>query len=379
MDNAGMQDSPRAKIYSSIKLRLSIVGMALEAALLIIWAFSPLSRELVNYIEFLYFSPWIQFFLFFLILGSSFSILGLLLDYYGGYVIEHEFGLSTQSFGKWLFEHTKSLLISALISIPLGFLFFFLVRTCGSYTYLIFATVLFFFSVLLARVAPVVLFPLFYKFVALPDGEVRNRLSSLLDREKIAFRGIFSFNMSKNTRKANAAMAGIGKSRRIILSDTLLESFTPEEVESVFAHEVGHYRHKHIPLLVCVNGILIYLSFFLCGLLYSRTISLMGFLSESDIAALPILILYLSAFGLAVMPLSNMLSRRCERQADAYAIESTKNPEAFISAMERLASMNLSEKQPHPLVEFFFHGHPSIAKRIAFARSKLTSSREAGE
>ncbi|HNX60984.1 MAG TPA: M48 family metalloprotease, partial [Spirochaetota bacterium] len=251
--------------------------------------------------------------------------------------------------------------------------------TCGSYTYLIFATVLFFFSVLLARVAPVVLFPLFYKFVALPEGEVRSRLSSLLDREKIAFKDIFSFNMSKNTRKANAAMAGIGKSRRIILSDTLLESFTPAEIESVFAHEVGHYRHKHIPLLVCVNGILIYLSFFLCGLLYSRTISLMGFLGESDIAALPILILYLSAFGLAVMPLSNMLSRRCERQADAYAIESTKNPEAFISAMERLASMNLSEKQPHPLVEFFFHGHPSIAKRIAFARTRITSSREAGE
>ena len=379
MDNAGMQDSPKAKIYSSIKLRLSLIGMALEAALLLVWAFSPLSRELVNYIEFLYFSPWIQFFLFFLVLGASFSILGLLLDYYGGYVIEHAFGLSTQTLGKWFFEHMKSLLISALISIPLGFLFFFLVRSCGSYTYLIFATVLFFFSVVIARVAPVVLFPLFYKFVALPDGEVRNRLSSLLEREKIAFKGIFSFNMSKNTRKANAAMAGIGKSRRIILSDTLLESFTPAEIESVFAHEVGHYRHRHIPLLVCVNGILIYLSFFLCGLLYSRTISLMGFLGESDIAALPILILYLSAFGLAVMPLSNMLSRRCERQADAYAIESTKNPEAFISAMERLASMNLSEKQPHPLVEFFFHGHPSIAKRIAFARTRITSSRVAGE
>jgi len=380
MDKENIHEVSRAKIYSSIKLRLSLLGMFLEAALLIVWAFSPLSRELVNYIEFCYFNPYIQFFLFFAVLGSSFYMLGLIMDLYGGYFIEHAFGLSTQTIGKWVFEHIKSLLISVLISVPLGFLFFFLVRTGGEYTYLIFATVLFFFSVILARVAPVILFPLFYTFTLLPEGDVRTRLTDLLAREKILFSGIFSFNMSKNTRKANAALSGIGKSRRIILSDTLLESFTPDEIESVFAHEIGHFKHKHILIQVLANGVLMYLSFFLCGLLYARTIAAMGFLHESDIAALPILVLYLSAFGLIVMPFSNMLSRWCERQADAYALDSTGNPEAFISAMERLASMNLSEKQPHPLAEFFLHGHPSIAKRIAYARARTTvSSGEAGE
>ncbi|HEY1405943.1 MAG TPA: M48 family metalloprotease, partial [Spirochaetota bacterium] len=319
MDQKLAGDSPEAKVYSAIKLRLTILSILLESALLGVWAFTSFSRELVNYIEFYYYNPYLQFTVFISVVGGSFLLLGLLLDLYGGYYIEHAFHLSTQTFTRWCLEHAKSLAVSIVIALPLSLLFFYLVRACGSSSYLVFATILFLFSVVLARIAPVILFPLFYRFTTLPEGDVRSRLSALLDKEKISFREIYSFNMSKNTRKANAALAGMGKSRRIILSDTLLSSFTPAEIEVIFAHEVGHYRHRHILTQVIVSGCAIYLSFFLCGISYTHTIAAMGFLHEYDIAALPILVLYLSLFGLLTMPLTNLLSRHFERQADAYA------------------------------------------------------------
>jgi STE24 endopeptidase len=184
-------------------------------------------------------------------------------------------------------------------------------------------------------------------------------------------RGIFSFNLSKSTRKANAAFAGIGKSRRIILSDTLLESFSPAEIETIFAHELGHLRGGHITRSIILNGLVIFGSFFICGKLYAMTILNMGFIHAYDIAALPVFAFFLSILGLVIMPISNVYSRHLERAADEYAIAHSQNPEAFISALNKLAKVNNAERTPFPAAEFLFHSHPSIAKRIERARKGI--------
>lgn len=358
-----------AKVYSAIKLRLSAAGIAANFVLLALFAFTPLSRLIVNEIEFRFADPYAQFGLFVLAAGVVFSAVDLLFDFYGGYYIEHLFSLSNQTLLKWGLERAKSALVGAAIGAPLLFLFYFLIRSLGANWWWVFACAVFALSVLLARVAPVLIFPLFYKFSPLGEGEVRDRISVLLKREGVAFRDIFSFNMSKNTKKANAALAGFGGSRRILLSDTLLETFTPAEIEVVFAHELGHFRRKHILKNVAVSGAIIFLSFFLCGLIYEKTLFSLGYIDLHDIAALPALLLYLSVFGFLMMPATNALSRVFEREADRYALEKTGMSAEFISAMEKLAVQNLADKEPRPIVEFFFYSHPSLSKRIAAAEA----------
>jgi STE24 endopeptidase len=232
-------------------------------------------------------------------------------------------------------------------------------------------------AVVLARLAPVVIFPLFYRFSRLEDGEIAERISGLLRSRNVGFEGIYSFNMSRDTKKANAGFAGMGRGKRIILSDTLVKEFTPGEIAVIFAHELGHYQLMHLWKGLGLTIGIILLSFYLCGQAYAATVAAMGFAGLHEIPAIPILILYLSVFGFLIMPATNAFSRAHEREADRYALEATGDAASFISSMERLADMNLSDRDPHPAVEFLFHGHPSIRKRIAFAEGwrgdRLTS------
>jgi STE24 endopeptidase len=197
-----------------------------------------------------------------------------------------------------------------------------------------------------------------------------NRLAKL---GKFNLDGIYRFNMSKNTKKANAAFTGLGKSKRIILGDTLLESFTGDEIETVFAHEVGHYAHKHLLIGIITGTVSSYLSLFLADMIYQSVVRSYHFQGIDDLAVLPILTIALTVITVIFSPISNALSRRNERQADRYALRNSSQPSAFISAMEKLAEQNLADRTPHPLVEFLFHGHPSVEKRIKFSKAILDS------
>jgi len=141
----------------------------------------------------------------------------------------------------------------------------------------------------------------------------------------------------------------------------------------VFAHEMGHYRRRHILKGIVMSTVIIFISFFLCGESYRLTLALYGYTQVYDIAALPILFFYLALFGLLITPLSNAVSRRYERAADRYALEVTGDSGAFISAMNKLADLNLADREPNPVTEFLFYSHPSIKKRIAFARDRADS------
>jgi len=357
-----------AKQYNRLKIRIAVVDLAISSVFISLLAFSGASRLLVGLLQPCAGNDYLLFMYFIGAIALFAALAGLPLDFYLSYLVERRFGLSRQSLPAWLLERAKSAILSVALGIPVALAFYYFIQLSDEWWWLYFGSLIFLLTVLLARLAPVLIYPLFYRFTPLQDQALRERLSRLLEAYGIGFRGIFSFNMSKNSLKANAGFTGIGRSRRIILSDTLLERFTHDEIAVVFAHEMGHYLGRHIAKNIIMSGALILTAFFLCGRLYSWSISALGYSSLQEIAALPVLFFYLSLFGLVLMPSTNALSRHHEREADRFAIESTGEAQTFIAAMEKLASMNLSDREPHPLVEFFFYSHPSIRKRIEAAR-----------
>jgi STE24 endopeptidase len=179
--------------------------------------------------------------------------------------------------------------------------------------------------------------------------------------------GVFRFDMSRRTKAANAALAGLGGTRRIILGDTLLNEFSADEVEAVIAHELGHHVHRDIPLGILVSSGLTLAGLYLASLALDRGAAFFGFAGPADIAALPLFALTLGLFGVLSLPLNNAYSRWRERRADAYALDATRKPQAFADAMTRLANQNLADADPEPWVVWLLYSHPPIRDRVAQA------------
>jgi STE24 endopeptidase len=175
--------------------------------------------------------------------------------------------------------------------------------------------------------------------------------------------------MSKNTKKANAAFTGLGKTKKIILGDTLIENYSYDEIDTVIAHELGHYKHKHIVKNIIIGTLFSFLTFFLIAVLYEFSLSWFEFGSRTEIAALPLLSIWGMIIGLVLSPISNIISRTFEYQADEYAVNATSNGEAFIRTLSRLNEQNMGDEDPHPFIEWFFYSHPSVKKRISFIES----------
>ena len=365
--DAGLPPSRRAKVYNRTRIIVSFVSAGVTLLYLAALIITGASRSLGGWAHSSTPSPFAALLLFCLVAGTGQLALTLPLGFFAGFVIEHRYGLSNQSFGRWTVEHLKAL----AVGIPVAACGIVVVYGCigrfGELWWIPVGALLTFWSVLLARLAPVLLFPLFYTFTPLGHGPVNDRITRLCATAGIPFKGIFTFNLSKNTKKANAGFAGIGRSKRIILADTLTRDFTEEEIESVFAHELGHYVHHHIVIGLITGTVSVFAGLFITSILYTWSLRSAGFTSPTDFAALPLLAIWLSLFGLATSPLGNALSRRHERQADRYAVQTTGNPDAFISALRKLADTNLADPDPHPAVEFLLYSHPAIARRIRAA------------
>jgi STE24 endopeptidase len=228
--------------------------------------------------------------------------------------------------------------------------------------------ILLFFSVVMANLAPILIFPLFYKFTPLPEGELTQRLLALAQRAHTKVRGVFSMQMSNKTTAANAALMGLGNTRRIVIGDTMLDRYTPDEIEVVLAHELGHHVHHDIWKLIISQAVLTLGGLYIANLFLHWIVDTQhAYLALTDAATLPFFFLLTGVFGLIVMPIGNTYSRLIEHQADEYALQVTRNPAAFKSAMTRLANQNLAELEPSPIFEFLFHDHPSIGKRLKHA------------
>jgi STE24 endopeptidase len=249
-------------------------------------------------------------------------------------------------------------------------------RTAPDTWWLLTAGFLLLFNVLLANLAPVLLFPIFYKFSPLNEehADLQERLIRLAKRAGTNVEGVYKFDMSRRTKSANAGLTGLGNTRRIILGDTLLEEFSPDEIETVLAHELGHQKNRDIPLGMAVQTIMTLGGLYLTSLGLSWGISQFGFGSISDIAALPLFALFMGAYGLLVMPLSNGFSRWREWLADDFALHLTGKGEAYASALTRLSNQNLAEVNPDPWVEFLLSSHPALEKRIRNANLYQSST-----
>ena len=226
------------------------------------------------------------------------------------------------------------------------------------------AILLFLVSVVLARIIPTIILPLFYKIIPIENEELKLRINKLAVNAGIKVENVYSFDMSKNTKKANAAFTGLGKSKRIILGDTLLNNFSLDEIETVIAHELGHYKKKHILKNIIIGTVSSFLTLFLISLLYDNTLGLFGFKDRSAIAAFPLISIWAMIIGLIQLPFTNMISRKFEYEADNYSILVTKKPQVFADALNKLNKQNLGDENPHPLVEWYFNSHPSVSRRI---------------
>ena len=361
----------QAKQYARINRRLWLVGMLLSALYALAWLFFGWAIGLRDWLTGISSNPWFLVAGFIAIFGGIYAIVTLPLEYYSGFVLPHRFDQSNQTLKDWIVDQLKGLAIGLPLGLLLLELLYLALRATGNLWWLWAAGGLLVFNVLLSNLAPVLIMPIFNKFVPLGDAhaDLAERLLKLAEKANTKVRGVFKFDMSKRTKSANAALTGIGNTRRIVLGDTLINEFTPDEIETVLAHELGHHVHNDLPLMIAFGTLSTTLSLYLASLALNWAIGFFGFTGPADVAALPALMLILGAYGLVTMPLDNAISRWRESMADDYSLQSTGKTEAFASAFTRLANQNLGEVDPEKWVVFLFYSHPPLGQRIEKAHT----------
>jgi STE24 endopeptidase len=357
----------RARAYHRRQLVLSLAELALSAVYLIALVETRAAVHLAERLATWTPRWWLALAAAVLVLGGGYRLLSLPLAWLGGFWLPRRYGLLHQSLGRWLWDGAKTALIGGILGLVAVEILYGLMRW-SPWWWLWGAVVFLGGYALLALVAPVWLVPLFYRLTPLPDGPLRSRLLALAARVGVPVTGVWVVDQSRKSRTANAAVTGLGRTRRILLFDTLLDTFTADEVEAVLAHELAHQLHGDIRRGLLVQGALTLVTFWLAsGALQAGGVWL-GLDGPADIGGLPLFGLVLLGAGLAALPLANGWSRHVEHAADRFALEMLPGPGPFIGAMERLATLNLAERDPHPVEEFFLYSHPPIGRRIAYAR-----------
>jgi STE24 endopeptidase len=362
-------DSPEARRYNRIRRWLGFADFGIGAALLIVLLMTGWTGWLRDHAYrwgFQNYTLAVFLYLLFLLLISR--ALGFPLDYYG-FRLERKFQLSTQKLRSWMWDECKGFLVGLVLGSIVVELLYFTIRQFPQHWWLITWALFMGLFILLAQLAPVVLFPIFYKFEPLDNEDLRRRLVRLGERSGTRVRGIYRWKLSEKSKKANAALTGIGHTRRIILADTLLDNYAPEEIEAILAHELGHQVHRHILKSIFIQAAITLLGFWVANWVLHYSVDHHMFEELSDFANLPLLVIVATALSFLLMPALNAYSRYNERQADQYAFESIGSVEPFISSMNKLADQNLAERAPSRWVEWFFHSHPAISKRVAAAQA----------
>ncbi|MEJ5241576.1 MAG: M48 family metallopeptidase [Anaerolineales bacterium] len=360
----------KAKEYARLRRRLWLVGLLFSLLYAVLWIVSGWGVALRAWLEGFTTNQWLIVPAFVVVFGGIFFLLNLPLTFYEGFILPHRYQLSTQSLKDWLIDQLKSLVLSALIGLPLLELLYLALRVTGDAWWIWAAVGMFFFTVLMVNLGPVLILPLFNKFVPLEaeHADLAQRLTQLAEKAGTRVRGVFKFDMSRRTKAANAALTGIGNTRRIVLGDTLINEFTADEIETVLAHELGHHVHRDVPLLIAFGALVTGVGFYLVSVAMEGIVSMFGFQGAWDVAAFPALMLVFDLYSLFTMPLQNAFSRWRERLADEYALTMTGKPQAFASALTRLANQNLSEVDPERWVVWLFYSHPPLKERIERAQ-----------
>jgi len=301
-------------------------------------------------------------------LGAGHALLGVPFAWLSSWVLPRRYGLLHQPFPAWLADRAKAVALGAAIGLAGVEVVYALLRLTPLW-WLAAAALAFAFAIALTAVLPIWILPMFFRLTPLADTTLRTRLLALAERAGVSAVGVWIADQSRKSRTANAAVIGLGRTRRILLYDTLAAGFRPEEIEAVLAHELGHHAHGDLRRGLLVQGALSVVTFWVASHALSAGVGRFGYAGVADPAGLPWLALVLAALGLLLTPLVNAFSRYVERQADDFALALTRDPDGFIGAMERLAALNLAERRPHPLKEALLFSHPALDRRIARARA----------
>jgi STE24 endopeptidase len=361
---AGGEDAARR--YHRLQLVLGAVGLALGSgyllAVIVTGAGSAVARAAAG----VWGAPSWQVAAVVLALGGGYGLLTFPLAWVRGFWLPRRYGLLHQPFRGWLTDRLKSALLGAGLALVSVEVVYALVGWTPLW-WLVAAGIFLLIQVALAVVFPVWVLPLFYRLTPLGDEALRGRLLHLAERAGVRAVGVWVADQSRRSRTANAALAGLGRTRRIVLFDTLIAQFAPEEVEAVLAHELAHHVHRDAWRGLAVQTALTVVMLWVADRALHAGVALLGLAGPADPGGVPWLALVLGALGLVTTPLANGFSRRMERQADDFALALTRDARGFVGAMERLASLNLAERRPHRLKELLFFSHPSVDRRIARA------------
>jgi STE24 endopeptidase len=379
-ESAGLSGAELAEAqrYGRLELICTLADKGLDLAYLAVAALL-LARPLDAWLQT---APWLQrnwslrLSVLLILITAAHVCVSFPLSLYAGYVLEHRFGLSTQSFGRWLWRYAKRMILSLAFGLLLILGLYWLIWTTGPAWWLVAAGAFFVVSVLLGQLAPVLILPLFYRIDKLDAPELSECIAALAEGTGLSIEGVYRIRLSDETVKANAMLAGLGRTRRVLLGDTLLDGFTPEEIEVIFAHEIGHHVFRHIRKMIIAGLLSSAAGFWICDRLLAGWLG--HWQSAVDYAAMPVytlpmIMLILTALAMLFEPLHNFVSRHFERQADRYALTHTGRKDAYRSAFRKLARLNKDDPQPPWLDVVLFHSHPPIAERLAMAEEAASS------
>lgn len=363
--------------YHALKRRAAVLSIGWSAAFLLAFALTPASALLAGRVSSVVavlgvpapFAATAVVLGYVALFGVLHELGNLPLSFFSGFILEHRYGLSNESLTDWLRDQAKSGLLGAGLSLA-GFSLLYLAIARWPHAWWAVAAAGFvLFVILMARLAPVVLLPIFFRLRPLGREELRRRLVELSRRAGVPVTDVCEWQLSDRTKKGNAALTGLGRTRRILVSDTLLATFSDEEIEVVLAHELGHHAHHDIWRGIAAEGGVALLGFFLASRVLSMLAPRLGWTGVADVTGLPVLLLTAGCLSMVLLPAANAFSRRMERAADRFAFEITGNAGAFATAMQRLGAQNLAEEQPSRLAQWLFYSHPPFAERIAAARA----------
>jgi STE24 endopeptidase len=365
----------KATRYQRLRRRASVISLAWSAGLLVALVLTGGSRALRDVAGALARSagahaaltPFVVVALFVVLLGALHELGLFPIDCYSGFALERQYGLATERFRHWLGDRVKAWLIGLTLAVAGAVITYSALRFSPGWWWVAAGAVFSLAAVSLTMVGPVLLLPWFYRCRPLEREPLRARLIRLAARAGVPAIGVYEWHLSDRTRKANAALAGLGATRRILVSDTLLSDYTEDEIEVILAHELGHHAHGDIWKGIAAEVVLTFGAFFLASRTLALAVPRLGLEDVADVAGLPVLLLAAIALAVAVLPVMNALSRAYERRADRFALDVTGNPAAFTTAMRRLASQNLAELHPSRLTRWLFSSHPSIEHRLEMA------------
>jgi len=355
----------QAQRYEKEKRKFALTGKFLSTVLLIMFYYSGYSLKLAE----IHSSPWAAFLIYMFIFTTVFSIIFLPFKFFTDYRIEHKWGFSNHSLKSWYWDELKGFIVGLVFMFLITGFLFWIWQIDKIYWWFWTGLAMVIFSVILSALFPVIILPIFNKYDVIDNPALVKRLTKILEKYGLKASGFFRQNMSRQTKKENAFLGGLGKTRRVVLADNLIDHMSESEIESVIAHEIGHYHHQHIWKNMFIGTVQQFLLFYLVNIII---LNLFPEFLESmtwNLTIFPMFILILSWLSGLLFSIPNLaLSRYFERQADLIALE-TSDPIYFKKAMAGLANRNLSNAYPETWVKVLFYSHPPVGERLALAEA----------